>query len=79
MIKVNNGLKEEMGKHLYICTYNVMSAHLYLVFRETLKMVNVPKLYKTCCPHPKCKAHNPFKVTQYKKSAESKLGQGRRR
>ena len=42
-------------------------------------MVNVPKLRKTYCPHPQCKSHKPFKVTQYKKSAESKSAQGRRR
>ena len=42
-------------------------------------MVNVPKLRKTYCPHPMCKSHKPFKVTQYKKSAESKSAQGRRR
>jgi len=50
-----------------------------LVSRRTLKMVNVPKLRKTYCPHPQCKSHKPFKVTQYKKSAESKSAQGRRR
>merc|ERR1711999_55150 len=38
-----------------------------------------PKLRKTYCPHPQCKSHKPFKVTQYKKSAESKSAQGRRR
>ena len=42
-------------------------------------MVNVPKLRKTYCPHPKCLSHKLFKVTQYKKSAESKQAQGRRR
>ena len=56
-----------------------MSAHLYLVLRETLKMVNVPKFCNNYCPHQKCKVHHPFKVTQYKMSAESKLAQGRRR
>ena len=47
--------------------------------RESLTMVNVPKLRKTYCPHPACRSHKPFKVTQYKKSAESKQAQGRRR
>ena len=42
-------------------------------------MVNIPKLRKTYCPHPKCLSHKLFKVTQYKKSAESKQAQGRRR
>ena len=42
-------------------------------------MVNIPKLRKTYCPHQKCLSHKLFKVTQYKKSAESKQAQGRRR
>ena len=42
-------------------------------------MVNLPKWRNTYCPHPKCKSHKKFKVTQYKKSAESKQAQGRRR
>merc|ERR1711976_328528 len=43
------------------------------------KMGNLPKWRNTYCPHPDCKAHKKFKVTQYKKSAESKTAQGRRR
>merc|ERR1711976_990204 len=43
------------------------------------KMGNLPKWRNTYCPHPDCKAHGKFKVTQYKKSAESKTAQGRRR
>ena len=31
------------------------------------------------CPDSKCKSHKKFKVTQYKKSQESKFAQGRRR
>jgi len=42
-------------------------------------MVNIPKLRKTYCPHPDCRSHKLFKVTQHKKSAESKNAQGRRR
>merc|ERR1712053_16376 len=41
------------------------------------KMVNVPKARNTYCA--KCNKHGKFKVTQYKKSAESKQAQGRRR
>ena len=48
-------------------------------YRTCLKMVNLPKWRNTYCPHPKCRAHKKFKVTQYKKSAESKQAQGRRR
>merc|ERR1712117_731032 len=40
-------------------------------------MVNLPKTRNTFCP--KCNKHCPFKVTQYKKSQESKVAQGRRR
>jgi len=40
-------------------------------------MVNIPKGRNTYCS--KCNKHNKFKVTQYKKSAESKQAQGRRR
>ena len=42
-------------------------------------MVNVPKMRRTYCPHPDCMSHKQFKVVQYKKSAESKQAQGRRR
>jgi len=41
--------------------------------------VNIPKVRRTYCPHPDCKNHQKWKVTQYKKSAESKKAQGRRR
>merc|ERR1712107_150337 len=42
-----------------------------------VKMVNVPKARNTW--GAKCNKHGKFKVTQYKKSAESKQAQGRRR
>merc|ERR1712083_1192892 len=41
------------------------------------KMVNIPKARRTW--GPKCNKHGKFKVTQYKKSQESKFAQGRRR
>merc|ERR1712018_215093 len=41
------------------------------------KMVNIPKARRTYCPN--CNKHEKFKVTQYKKSQESKFAQGRRR
>jgi len=41
--------------------------------------VNIPKVRRTYCPHQDCKNHQKWKVTQYKKSAESKMAQGRRR
>merc|ERR1712038_170802 len=41
------------------------------------KMVNIPKSRNTFCSS--CKKHQKFKVTQYKKSQESKFAQGRRR
>ena len=40
-------------------------------------MVNMPKARTTYCA--KCRKHVRMKVTQYKKSAESKQAQGRRR
>jgi len=40
-------------------------------------MVNIPKARKTFCA--RCNKHCKMKVTQYKKSAESKTAQGRRR
>ena len=49
------------------------------IAKENPTMVNMPKSRKTYCPHPMCKSHKLFKVTQYKKSAESKQAQGRRR
>merc|ERR1712083_134629 len=45
--------------------------------KATSKMVNVPKARNTYCA--KCNKHGKFKVTQYKKSQESKFAQGRRR
>merc|ERR1711953_1112489 len=47
------------------------------LFLYEIKMVNIPKKRKTYCPG--CNKHNQFKVTQYKKSQESKFAQGRRR
>merc|ERR1712083_1247219 len=40
------------------------------------RMVNIPKQRRTYCG--RCNVHQKFKVTQYKKSAESKQAQGRR-
>ncbi len=40
-------------------------------------MVNIPKTRRTYCP--KCRKHEKFKVTQYKKTPESDHAQGRRR
>merc|ERR1711862_669689 len=45
--------------------------------KKAAKMVNIPKKRKTYCPA--CNTHKQFKVTQYKKSQESKFAQGRRR
>merc|ERR1711872_233192 len=45
--------------------------------RHSSKMVNIPKSRNTFCA--KCNKHQKFKVTQYKKSQESKFAQGRRR
>lgn len=39
--------------------------------------MNIPKARRTYCA--KCNKHQKFKVTQYKKSQESKFAQGRRR
>merc|ERR1712228_838542 len=44
---------------------------------QIFKMVNIPKSRRTYCA--KCNKHCKFKVTQYKKSQESKFAQGRRR
>ena len=41
--------------------------------------MNIPKSRRTFCPDPKCNSHKKFRVTQYKKSQESKFAQGRRR
>merc|ERR1739840_20162 len=45
--------------------------------QRSLTMVNFPKGRNTFCA--KCNKHVKMKVTQYKKSAESKQAQGRRR
>merc|ERR1712156_153292 len=45
--------------------------------KKAATMVNMPKTRNTFCA--KCKKHQKFKVTQYKKSQESKFAQGRRR
>ncbi len=42
-------------------------------------MVNVPKTRRTFCKGKACRKHTLHKVTQYKKSQESKHSQGRRR
>merc|ERR1711892_949823 len=52
--------------------------HFYKrVCRKGFEMVNIPKARNTFCA--KCNKHQKFKVTLYKKSAESKQAQGRRR
>ena len=47
-------------------------------FRETFKMVNVPMLRKTFCPHPDCKGTKPFRVTNYKSLNEEVTSRKRR-
>merc|ERR1711962_683709 len=47
------------------------------VSKKAATMVNIPKTRNTFCSS--CKKHQKFKVTQYKKSQESKFAQGRRR
>lgn len=42
-------------------------------------MVNFPKEVKTYCNHPKCKNHQKWKVSQYKKGKDSLFAQGKRR
>ena len=42
-------------------------------------MVNFPKEVKTYCNHPKCKSHQKWKVSQYKKGKDSLFAQGKRR
>ena len=41
--------------------------------------MNLPKVRMTYCQHAMCRNHQKWKVTQYKKSQESKFAQGRRR
>ena len=52
--------------------------HFKLGFRETFKMVNVPMLRKTFCPHPDCKGTKPFRVTNYKSLNEEVTSRKRR-
>ena len=54
----------------------ILNEAKYVLF---FSQVNVPKTRRTFCPAPVCKGHKEFKVTQYKKSQESKQAQGRRR
>ena len=56
-------------------TKHVMLKSLITVF--LVLQVNMPKTRNTFCSA--CKKHQKFKVTQYKKSQESKFAQGRRR
>ena len=50
--------------------------HVFLTYFLFFQ-VNIPKARRTYCPS--CNVHQKFKVTQYKKSQESKFAQGRRR
>ena len=58
--------------HFDFGLYN-QNIHHYLICFQ----VNIPKARRTFCPS--CNHHEKFKVTQYKKSQESKFAQGRRR
>ena len=49
------------------------------MYENLCLQVNIPKSRRTFCPDPKCNKHQKFRVTQYKKSQESKAAQGRRR
>merc|ERR1711978_143402 len=49
------------------------------LFRESSKMVNVPKNRKTFCKAKNCKKHTMHKVTQYKAGKASLYAQGKRR
>ena len=58
--------------HFDFGLYNQNIHHFHIFFQ-----VNIPKARRTFCPS--CNHHEKFKVTQYKKSQESKFAQGRRR
>ena len=63
----------------YICFCPSITFYCSISDSKPIIMVNVPKMRRTYCPHPDCMSHKQFKVVQYKKSAESKQAQGRRR
>merc|ERR1711973_641391 len=56
-------------------TVNVLSG----LFRESSKMVNVPKTRRTYCKGKKCRKHTLHKVSQYKAGKASLYAQGKRR
>merc|ERR1712142_511913 len=49
------------------------------LFRESSKMVNVPKTRRTYCKGKKCRKHTLHKVSQYKAGKASLYAQGKRR
>ena len=56
------------------------SSRIVFFMSENFRLqVNIPKSRRTFCPDPKCNSHKKFRVTQYKKSQESKFAQGRGR
>ena len=67
------GYEQNLPSRLYQSTLCLKVYLLYFLFLQ----VNMPKTRNTFCSS--CKKHQKFKVTQYKKSQESKFAQGRRR
>ena len=59
-------------QNVYYPRFSILLTSKFLNFQ-----VNIPKARRTYCA--KCNKHQKFKVTQYKKSQESKFAQGRRR
>merc|ERR1711994_281933 len=67
-----------MGRVRMANSQTVHLKHFSLGYRGTFKMVNVPMLRKTFCPHPDCKGTKPFRMTNYKSLNEEVTSRKRR-
>ena len=79
----------ELRPDVYKCTaHERLTVHSGFPFRFTLgsraavtqalKMVNVPRLQKTFCPHPLCMGFKAFRVTDYDRVAQAANSKKRR-
>ena len=79
----------ELRPDVYTCTaHERLTVHSGFPFRFTLgsraaatqalKMVNVPRLQKTFCPHPLCMGFKAFRVTDYDRVAQAANSKKRR-
>ena len=81
MSRLHSGFRFHLQSMLHVPSPTVRAANIRTVhfdILKTFKMVNVPMLRKTFCPHPDCKGNKPFRVTNHKSLTEELTSRKRR-